>query len=59
MRIKKDNIIIRSATLNDTIQLNKWWNDGGVMEQIIKKYQGEINVMSDSKNYKIEIRVKV
>jgi signal transduction histidine kinase len=29
------------------------------MEQIIKKYQGEINVMSDPKNYKIEIRVKV
>lgn len=32
MRIKKDNIIIRSATLNDAIQLNKWWNDGSVME---------------------------
>ena len=32
MRIEKDNIVIRSATINDAIQLNKWWNDGRVME---------------------------
>lgn len=32
MRIEKDNIIIRSATVNDAKQLNKWWNDGKVME---------------------------
>lgn len=32
MRIHKDNIIIRSATSDDAIHLNKWWNDGKVME---------------------------
>lgn len=32
MRVEKDNIIIRSATVDDAIQLNKWWNDGSVME---------------------------
>lgn len=32
MRIQKDNIVIRSATVDDVIQLNKWWNDGKVME---------------------------
>ncbi len=32
MRIEKDNIVIRSATVDDAIQLNKWWNDGKVME---------------------------
>lgn len=32
MRIEKDNIVIRSATIDDVIQLNKWWNDGRVME---------------------------
>lgn len=32
MRIQKDNIVIRSATIHDAIQLNKWWNDGRVME---------------------------
>lgn len=32
MRIEKDNIVIRSATIDDATQLNKWWNDGRVME---------------------------
>lgn len=32
MRIEKDNIVIRSANVDDDIQLNKWWNDGKVME---------------------------
>ncbi|HEY8362287.1 MAG TPA: GNAT family protein [Tissierellaceae bacterium] len=32
MRIQKDNIVIRSATVDDAIQLNKWWNDGRIME---------------------------
>lgn len=32
MRIQKDNIVIRSATIDDAIQLNEWWNDGRVME---------------------------
>ncbi len=32
MRIQKDNIVIRSAIVDDAIQLNKWWNDGKVME---------------------------
>lgn len=32
MRIEKDNIIIRSASLNDVKILNTWWNDGSVME---------------------------
>lgn len=32
MRIEKDNIVIRSATIDDAIQLNEWWNDGRVME---------------------------
>ena len=32
MRIQNDNIVIRSATIDDAIQLNKWWNDGRVME---------------------------
>lgn len=32
MRIEKENIVIRSATVGDAIQLNEWWNDGKVME---------------------------
>ena len=32
MRIEKDNIVIRSASIDDAVQLNKWWNDGKVME---------------------------
>lgn len=32
MRIERENILIRSANVNDAIQLNKWWNDGEVME---------------------------
>lgn len=32
MRIQNENIIIRSATIDDAVQLNKWWNDGNVME---------------------------
>ncbi len=32
MRIQKDNIVIRSATTDDAIQLNNWWNDGRIME---------------------------
>lgn len=32
MRIEKENIVIRSANINDSPQLNKWWNDGKVME---------------------------
>lgn len=32
MRIEKDNIVIRSATIDDAEQLNRWWNDGNVME---------------------------
>ena len=32
LRIEKDNIVIRSATVDDVVQLNKWWNDGKVME---------------------------
>ena len=31
MRIEKENIVIRSATVDDAIQLNEWWNDGEVM----------------------------
>lgn len=34
MRIEKDNIVIRSATIDDALQLNKWWNDGRVMEYV-------------------------
>lgn len=32
MRIEKENIVIRSATVDDAKQLNQWWNDGAVME---------------------------
>ena len=32
MRIEKDNIVIRSAAIDDAAQLNSWWNDGQVME---------------------------
>lgn len=32
MRIEKENIVIRSANLEDAIKLNKWWNDGEIME---------------------------
>ena len=34
MRIQKDNIVIRRATVDDAIQLNKWWNDGKLMEYV-------------------------
>ena len=29
---KRDNIVIRSATVDEVIQLNKWRNDGKVMK---------------------------
>lgn len=32
MRIEKENIVIRSARLDDAKRLNQWWNDGQVME---------------------------
>lgn len=32
MRLVKDNIVIRSANIDDASQLHKWWNDGTVME---------------------------
>ncbi|MBC8591153.1 hypothetical protein [Wansuia hejianensis] len=32
MIIEKENIVIRSANVDDAIQLNKWWNNGKVME---------------------------
>lgn len=32
MRLEKDNIVIRSATVDDAVLLNTWWNDGRVME---------------------------
>lgn len=32
IREQKDNIVIRSATVDDAVQLNRWWNDGKVME---------------------------
>ncbi len=32
MRIEKNNIVIRSAAVDDAAQLNSWWNDGQVME---------------------------
>lgn len=31
MIIEKDNIVIRKATVDDAHLLNKWWNDGQVM----------------------------
>jgi len=44
MRIEKDNIVIRSATIDDAIQLNKWWNDGKV-----KAHIGEWGTANDVK----------
>ncbi|WP_440895455.1 GNAT family N-acetyltransferase [Amphibacillus sp. Q70] len=32
MRLEKDNVVIRRATMDDAVQLNQWWNDGQVME---------------------------
>lgn len=32
MRVQKDNIVIRTAISQDAVKLNKWWNDGRVME---------------------------
>lgn len=32
MRIEKNNIVIRSANIDDAVQLNKWWNDVKIME---------------------------
>lgn len=32
MKIQKDHIVIRDATIDDAILLNTWWNDGAVME---------------------------
>ena len=32
MKITFDNVVIRSATLGDALTLNRWWNDGKVME---------------------------
>ncbi|HHV45952.1 MAG TPA: hypothetical protein GXX53_03445 [Tissierellia bacterium] len=49
MRIQKDNIVIRSATVDDAIQLNKWWNDGRIME-----HAGFPNGLGESLEYTIE-----
>ncbi len=59
MRIEKDNIVIRSANIDDAIQLNKWWNDGKIMAHAgfpkglgqsledtiiqIRKYEGKLS----------------
>ena len=32
MRIENEHILIRDATVEDTRQLNIWWNDGKGME---------------------------
>ncbi len=32
MRIEIDNVVIRSAIMEDAVQLKTWWNDGEVME---------------------------
>lgn len=32
MRIQNKDIVIRSANIDDAVQLNKWWNDGNVMD---------------------------
>jgi len=34
MRIEKENIVIRSATIEDAKQLNQWWNDGELMKDV-------------------------
>lgn len=31
MRVESDNLIIRSAVIEDAEQLTAWWNDGAVM----------------------------
>lgn len=31
MRVDRDPIVLRSATREDAVQLNTWWNDGSVM----------------------------
>ncbi len=31
MRIEQDNIVIRSAVMEDAPLLNRWWNDGAAM----------------------------
>src|SRR5699024_1142166 len=43
MRIQQDSIVIGSATINDAIQLYKWWNDGRVME-----HAGFLNGLGES-----------
>jgi len=56
MLIKKDNIVIRSATIKDTNILNSWWNDGKVMAHAgfpnglnttLEKVEARINVNND------------
>lgn len=32
MRIEQGNLVIRSAAVEDAVNLNMWWNDGKVME---------------------------
>lgn len=32
MYIKDNNLVIRSATVDDSILIFKWWNDGKIME---------------------------
>lgn len=49
MIIKKDNIVIRSATVDDANQLNEWWNDGEIME-----HAGFPNGLGESLNATIE-----
>ncbi len=34
MRIEEENIIIRSAKIEDGKYLNKWWNDGNLMKDM-------------------------
>ena len=31
MLLKEDNLVIRNATVNDVLDLCKWWSDGKIM----------------------------
>ncbi|NLG58404.1 MAG: GNAT family N-acetyltransferase, partial [Clostridiales bacterium] len=59
LRLKQDQITIRSAVISDAPLLNRWWNDGQVMahagfpnglgqsleetEAVIRRYEGQLS----------------
>ncbi len=61
--MKKDNILVRKATMEDIVVISKWWNDGRIMKSVgfpkglgIKK-EKIIEIIKESQNNLMIIEV--